>query len=93
MPDVADLYEAAGRSGMLTAVTSGAVTVQCAFRAPDETVLDGLALSRDYHIEYPSAWLQLTIGNTVVIGGQSYRVRDVRQIRDGSESVASLSRL
>lgn len=93
MINVADIYEAADRSGMLTAVTLGAVTVKCAFRAPDETVLDGLALSRDYHIEYPTVWLTLAIGNTVVVGGNNYRVREVRQIRDGSESVASLSRL
>ena len=91
--NVTDLYEAADRSGLLTPVTVGLVTVQCAFRAPDETVLDGLALSRDYHIEYPTVWLTLAIGDLVEIEGQSYRVREVRQIRDGSESVASLSKL
>lgn len=91
--NVTDLYEAADRSGMLTAVTVGMATIQCAFRAPDETVLDGLALSRDYHIEYPTVWLTLAIGDLVEIEGQSYRVREVRQIRDGRESVASLSKL
>ena len=91
--NVTDLYEAADRSGLLTPVTVGLVTVQCAFRAPDETVLDGLALSRDYHIEYPTVWLTLAIGDLVEIEGQSYRVREVRQIRDGRESVASLSKL
>ena len=91
--NVIDLYEAADRSGMLTAVTVGMATIQCAFRAPDETVLDGLALSRDYHIEYPTVWLTLAIGDLVEIEGQSYRVREVRQIRDGRESVASLSKL
>lgn len=93
MINVADLYEAADRSGMFTAVTVGLATVKCAFRAPDETVLDGLVLSRDYQIEYPTAWLQLAIGDVVLIGGDNYRVREVRQVRDGSESVASLSRL
>lgn len=91
--NVTDLYEAADRSGMLTAVTVAMATIQCAFRAPDETVLDGLALSRDYHIEYPTVWLTLAIGDLVEIEGQSYRVREVRQIRDGRESVASLSKL
>ena len=91
--NVTDLYEAADRSGMLTAVTVGMSTVQCAFRAPDETVLDGLALSRDYHIEYPTSCLTLTIGDLVNIAGESYKVREVRQVRDGSESVASLSKL
>ena len=32
-------------------------------------------------------------GEAVEIAGQSYRVREVRQIRDGSESVATLSKV
>ena len=91
--NVADLYDAAARCGLLTAVKAGAVTVQAAFRAPDESVLDGMALSRDYQIEYPSERLTLSQGDPLEIAGQSYRVREVRQIRDGSESVATLSRL
>lgn len=93
MIDVGKLYEAAARAGLLTSVTVGAVTAQVAFRAPDETVLDGLALSRDYEIEYPTAWLALAIGDTVTIDSHAYRVREVRQVRDGSESVARLARL
>lgn len=42
---------------------------------------------------YPSERLTLSQGDAVEIAGQSYRVREVRQIRDGSESVATLSRL
>lgn len=90
---VADLYDAAARAGLLTPIKVGAVTVQAAFRAPDETVLDGLALSRDYEIEYPTAWLALAAGDTVEVGGVTYRVREVRQVRDGSESVATLARV
>ena len=93
MVRVEDLYDAAERAGLLTPVVVGAATVHCAFRAPDETVLDGLALSRDYEIEFPTERLLLSVGDTVEIAGQSYRVREVRQIRDGSESVATLSRL
>lgn len=93
MVNVADLYDAAARCGLLTAVKVGAATVQAAFRTPDETVLDGLALSRDYQIEYPNERLVLAAGDTVEITGQSYRVREVRQVRDGTESVATLSRL
>ncbi|SFL93187.1 hypothetical protein [Nitrosomonas communis] len=91
--NVTDLYEAAARNQLLTSVTVGSVTIQCAFRAPAETVLDGLALSRDYHIEYPTSWLTLTIGDLVQIAGESYKVREVRQIRDGSEARATLSKL
>jgi hypothetical protein len=93
MVSVSDVYDAAARSGLLTPVRVGAVTVQAAFRAPDETVLDGLALSRDYRIRYPTERLTLVTGDTVDIGGQTYRVREVKQVGDGSESVASLSRL
>ena len=93
MVGVADLYDAAARARLLTPVKVGTLIVECGFRAPDETVLDGLALSRDYQIEYPSERLTLSQGDAVEIAGQSYRVREVRQIRDGSESVATLSRL
>lgn len=46
-----DFYKAAKGAGLLTAVTTPSGVVFCAFRAPDETVLDGLALSRDYQID------------------------------------------
>ena len=42
MARVEDLYDAAERAGLLTPVVVGTATVYCAFRAPDETVLDGL---------------------------------------------------
>ncbi len=91
------LYEAARSAGLLTAVTVAGSpanqTVHCVFRAPDETVLDGFALSRDYQIDYPAAWLTLAAGDTVEIAGSSYQVRDVRAIGDGSERRAFLSQL
>ena len=89
---LADLYAAAAAAGLLTPATVGALTVMVGFRAPDAAVLEGLALSRDYQITYPTAQLTLTVGDTVVIGGAAYRVRDVRQVRDGSETHATLSR-
>jgi hypothetical protein len=91
--NVTDLYDAAARCGLLTAVKVGAITVQASFRTPDEPVLDGMLLSRDYQIEYPSGRLTLASGDTVEIATHTYRVREVRQIRDGTESVATLSRL
>lgn len=93
MISVSDLYDAAERAGMLTPVKVGATTVACAFRAPDDTVLDGLALTREYEIEYPAERLQLSAGSIVEIGGQSYRVREVRAVRDGSEYRARLEKL
>ena len=88
------LYEAARNAGLLTAVTvAGSPVVYCGFRAPDETVLDGFALSRDYQLDYPAAWLTLAAGDTVEIAGASDQVREVRAIGDGSEQRASLSKL
>ena len=86
-------YESARNAGLLTAVTVAGNTVHCAFRAPDETVLDGFALSRDYQLDYPAAWLTLAAGDTLDVAGISYQVRDVRAIGDGSERRASLSQL
>ena len=91
--DVVTLYEAARNAGLLTAVTVAGTTVHCSFRAPDETVLNGFALSRDYQLYYPASWLTLVAGNTVEIAGVTYQVRDVRAIGDGSERRASLSQL
>lgn len=86
-------YESARNAGLLTPVTVAGTTVQCAFRAPDETVLDGLALSRDYQIDYPASWLTLAVGDTVEVAGNTFQVRDVRAIGDGSERRAFLSQL
>ena len=91
--DVATFYEAARNAGLLTADTMAGTTVHCTFRAPDETVLDGFALSRDYRIDYPASWLTLVAGDTVEIVGVTYQVREVRAIGDGSERRASLSQL
>lgn len=89
--DVALIYAAAQRSGMLTPVTVGAVTVHCSFRAPDESVLDGFALSRAHQIDYPAAWLSLSAGDVVQIRGDNYQVLEVRAKGDGSEMRASLT--
>lgn len=86
-----DFYEAARGAGLLTAVSTPSGIFFCAFRAPDETVLDGLALSRDYQIDYPAAWLTLAVGDELEINGETYQVRDVRAIGDGTERRATLS--
>jgi hypothetical protein len=86
-------YLAAQSAGLLTQVHTNGSSVYCAFRAPDETVLDGLALSRDYQIDYPASWLTLAPGDTVEVAGSIYQVRDVRAIGDGTERRASLSRI
>jgi hypothetical protein len=86
-------YDVARVSGLLTELRAGGTTAYCAFRSPDDTVLEGLAISRDHQIDYPASWLSLSAGETVEIGGASYRVREVRSIGDGTERRASLSPL
>ena len=92
--EVTELYDAAASAGMLTEVIVAGEPVMCEFRAPDESVLDGLALSTDYAIRYPASRLpSLAAGETVVIAGDSYRVREVRALADGSERRATLAKL
>ena len=94
MVRIEDFYEAAGLSGLLVDAEIDGHTIAVDFRSPDESVLDGLALSADYTIRFPASVLPaLAAGNTVSIAGNTYRVRDIRSIGDGSERRASLSRL
>jgi hypothetical protein len=100
MDRIEALYAAAEHAGMLLeAIWSHGngdppVTVKVDFQAPDEAVLDGLALSADYAIRYPAKRLPgLVAGDTLTINGQTYRVRETRVLGDGSEKRATLTRL
>ena len=93
MTSLTDLYAAAGRAGLLTPALVGGAEVLVDFRAPDVEVLDGLGLSSDYAIRYPADEVVLDTGHELVIGGVTYRVREVRAIGDGSECRATLTRL
>ncbi len=91
---VETLYDAAANAGLLTRAVIGGTEVMVDFRAPDENVLDGLGISRNYTIRYPVSRLpHLATGNTLEIAGQTYRVREVSAIGDGTEARASLTRL
>jgi hypothetical protein len=93
MVSLTDLYAAAGRAGLLTSAVIGGSEVLVDFRAPDAEVLDGLGLSSDYAIRYPASDVMLDSGHELVIGGVTYRVREVRTVGDGSECRATLMRL
>jgi hypothetical protein len=94
MIDVGALYEVAARAGLLAQAQVEGRAVPVDFRAPDVVLLDGLVLSHQYTMTYPAAWLpQLGVGSTVDIGGQSYRVREITAIGDGSEQRATLTRV
>ena len=94
MLSVEFLYCAAANAGMLQKAFLESTEVMVDFRAPDEDVLSGMGVSRDYAIRYPLTWLpSLAAGNTLEISGQTYRVREITAIGDGSERRASLSKL
>lgn len=97
---VEQVYEAATNAGLLKDCSwqpSGGSPAQqhpVGFSAPDDTILDGLALNTDYAITYPSSvFVGLAARDTVVIDGVTYQVRDVRAVADGSEMRAKLTRL
>ncbi len=94
MLSVEFLYAAAANAGLLKAASIGGTQVMVDFRAPDEDVLGGMGVSRDYAIRYPLAWLPaLAAGSTLDIGGNTYRVREVLAMGDGSEMRAHLTQL
>ncbi len=93
MVSLRDLYAAAGQAGLLTPAVIGGDEVLVDFRAPDTEVLDGLGLSSDYAIRYPASDVMLDSGHELVIGGVTYRVREVRTVGDGAECRATLMRL
>ena len=94
MIDVGALYEVAARAGLLVLAQVEGRAVPVDFRAPDVVLLDGLVLSHQYTMTYPAAWLpELGAGSGVDIGGQSYRVREITAVGDGSEQRATLTRV
>ena len=94
MVSVEFLYAAADNAGLLKPAFFGAQDVMVDFRAPDEDVLSGMGVSRDYSIRYPLSWMpDLVAGSTITISGQTYRAREVTAIGDGSERRATLARI
>lgn len=94
MAGIEALYDAAASAGLLIRAVSGSLEVMVDFRAPDEDVLDGLGVNRNYTIRYPLSRLPLlAAGNSLDIAGLTYRVREVSAMGDGTEARASLTRL
>jgi hypothetical protein len=94
MAGIETLYDAAASAGLLIRAVSGSLEVMVDFRAPDEDVLDGLGVNRNYTIRYPLSRLPLlAAGNALEIAGITYRVREVSAMGDGTEARASLTRM
>ena len=97
---IESLYASAASAGLLKEVvwvvdqTSSPMLAQVGFRAPDENLLDGLAMGRDYTITYPASSLTgLKARARLSVDGQAYEVREVRAVGDGSECRATLTLL
>lgn len=91
---IEELYAAAERAGLLVNAEVAGRTVAVGFSAPDQSLLDGLVRAADYTISYPTSTLpELGVGDSLVIAGQTYQVRDVRAVGDGTEQRADLTRL
>ncbi len=97
---IEQIYEAAANAGLLRECvwhpSSGAApqSIHVGFTAPDDTLLDGLALNTDYAMTYPaSVFVGLAAREAIEIDGVTYQVRDVRAVADGSEMRAKLTRV
>ena len=94
MVGVEFMYAAANNAGLLKPALFGAQQVMVDLRAPDQDVLSGMGVSRDYSIRYPLTWMpDLVAGSTITISDQTYRAREVTAIGDGSECRATLARI
>ncbi len=94
------VYEAAANAGFLKVCVwqpsngSPAQKYPVGLRAPDDSVLDNLTLSRETVISFPaSCFVGLATRDVVEVDGVRFQVREVRAIGDGSETRAKLTRL
>ena len=94
------IYAAAANAGLLKLArwqpSNGAAPVQAhvGFTAPDNTLLDGLAVGTDFEMAFPaSVFTGIAVRDGVEIGGVMFQVRDLRAVGDGSERRARLSRV
>jgi len=94
------IYAAAANAGLLKlarlqqADGSAPVVAHVGFTAPDNTLLDGLAVGTDFEMAFPaSVFTGIAVRDGVEIDGVMFQVRDLRAVGDGSESRARLSRV
>jgi len=94
------IYQAAANAGLLKRCTwhpsdgGPPQSHSVGLRAPDESLLDNLTLSRETTMSYPSTLFEgLAAGEVVEIEGQRFLVREVCAIGDGREMHAKLTRL
>ncbi len=93
---IVQIYQAAARAGLLTPVrwisgrNNTALNVE--WRETDESMLHDLVVGTAITMTGPTVELTgIKQGDLIMVGRQQFKVRDVRQIHDGSETRATLS--
>ena len=93
---ITQIYQAAARAGLLKSVrwisgkTSKGLEVE--WRETDESMLHDLVVGTAITMTGPTVELDVIQQGDVITHGQlKYRVREVRQIHDGSETRATLA--
>jgi hypothetical protein len=88
-----DLGAFFSQADFAVALTWGQVTAEVILDAPDEQLIDGRVLSREYAITYRAAALVgLGGGEAVTVDGTAYTVREVTALDDGKIMRATLRR-
>lgn len=74
-------------------VVFGALTVKGILDAPTEVLSGNMVLSTDYQLTFKTAALPgLGYASAVTVGDVAYTVKSVRQIDDGTFSIADLQK-
>ncbi|MDR0770826.1 MAG: hypothetical protein LBE75_06460 [Burkholderiales bacterium] len=91
--DVSRFYEAARRAGFLVACTwtpaNGAepITQFVDYSAPNQRKLDGLAITQEATVKFPTHWFAgIRKGDGITVAGSEYVVGEVVAVGDGSET-------
>ena len=80
-------------TGFAVVATWGALTSNVIFDAPSENILGGQVNSEEYLATLKNAdFPNITRGATVMIGGATYKVRNVNTLSDGSLKTLSLAK-
>lgn len=93
---ILQIYQAAARAGLLKSVRwitgKSNIGLEVEWRETDETMLHDLVVGTAITMTGPTVELDgIQQGDLITVGKCKYRVRDVRQIHDGSETRATLS--
>lgn len=94
LADITDSYISANSVGLADIATFGAESGPVFVNRPDLVTLSSNAKSTEYQARLKSALFPtIARGASIAIGGDTYIVRNVEYIQDGSEKIIALSRV